>query len=515
MADTVKVKAANPRSIQFFGSKNGGGLVNAYNYTDIPSKLLFWDIYYVFYYAWSIPLVIQPLKPRDGNHFDELAWGWRNVYCVVVHAILIVMQLGFLLSIPVAFFIPPWMTAVFVAAFWAVTLLLCRTLNGVKMTHMSNSKYTAGKESHDHEQWLYINGISIGEHWLKSNLDRLALTFGRPVLGVHNSTYGIVFDLLECIVQRTFGYATDDIRRCYVEVKKALSDETKTKVIFILHSQGGIEGGVIIDWLLQELPQNLLSKLEVYTFGNAANHFNNPFRSSAAQAEADRKPLAAAVDAALSSTASAPAAAPLASADGKKTQKETTPPPTAKNGTPRSTHPPTPPTPRSPDMPMTPPASPPGALPGREASSRDPAALSGNAIGHIEHYCHSTDFVALWGVLHFKAASTADRNAPVFAGRAFSRAGPWGQEGHLLNQHYLNAMFPLERKGGGGKGELVGCAETNAFMESEVTVGAQEGDDEPGPPGVLGVEGSTVTRKVKELSRLWQYRNGRSPGVKA
>ena len=33
---------------------------------------------------------------------------------------------------------------------------------------------------------------------------------------------------------------------------------------------------MIIDWLLQEMPQDLMAKLEVYTFGCAANHFNNP-----------------------------------------------------------------------------------------------------------------------------------------------------------------------------------------------------------------------------------------------
>lgn len=295
-----------------------------------------------------------------------------------------------------------------------------------------------------------------------------------------------------------------------MEVKKALSDKKNTKVVLILHSQGGIEGGAIIDWLLQELPQNLLSKLEVYTFGNAANHFNNPFRSAAAEAEAERKPLAAAVDAALGPTAAAKPA------EGGKPQETT-----------RNETPPTPPTPLSPSPTMlsTPPASP-GALAGRETGSRNPAALSGSAIGHIEHYCHSTDFVALWGVLHFKAASAADPSAPIFAGRAFSRtAAARGQEGHLLCQHYLNAMFPLERDR--GTGELLGCADTNAFMEGEVTVGAARGEgggdeeqqqEAPGSPGfgMLGREGAdSMTRKVKELSRLWQYRNGRSPGVKA
>lgn len=512
MADSVKTNTARHRGVEFFGSKVGGGQVNQYNYTDVPTKLLFWDLFYVFYYGWSLPLLIRPLRPRDGNHFDELAWGWGNAYCLLVHTILIVMQLAFLMCIPAAFFIPPWVTAVFVGAFWAVNLLLCWTLNGSKMTYKSDPKYTAGREVHEHEEWLYINGVATGRHWLQSNLDRLALTFGRPVLGIHNSTYGIIFDLLECIVQRTFSYPTKDIRRCYVEVKRALSSENNTKVVFILHSQGGIEGSAIIDWLLQELPQNLLSKLEVYTFGCAANHFNNPFRSAAAEAEADRKPLAAAVDAALgppttTQTFSKPA-------DWKFQDNRNNPPPT-------------PPTPSSPVLMSTPPASP-GALAGRETGSRNPAALSGSAIGHIEHYCHSTDFVALWGVLHFKAASAADPGAPVFAGRAFSRAAARGMEGHLLCQHYLNAMFTLEKDG--RTGELVGCAETNAFMEGQVTVRANgeearspwgangDGDEQqPWSPGfgMLGRgEKETMTRKVKELSRLWQYRNGRSPGMK-
>lgn len=294
-----------------------------------------------------------------------------------------------------------------------------------------------------------------------------------------------------------------------MEVKDALLEEKNKKVVFILHSQGGIEGSAIIDWLLQELPQNMLSKLEVYTFGNAANHFNNPFRDVAAKAQADRKPLAAAVDAALGPTAGAALSASKPAEGGKPQQSRNDPPLT-------------PPTPLSPSpMISTPPASP-GALAGLETGSRNPVALSGNAIGHIEHYCHANDFVAQWGVLHFKTKSVENPpKAPPFAGRVFSRTGARGQEGHLLCQHYLNAMFPLERDG--KTGEPVRCAETNDFMEDEVTVsGRAEGGGDtddgqpPGSPGMLGRGGAeTMTRKVKELSRLWQYRNGGSPGVKA
>lgn len=93
--------------------------------------------------------------------------------------------------------------------------------------------------------------------------------------------FGVVFDLVQCLIQRALLYATSDVRQCYVLVKKALYRRGVKKVVLILHSQGGIEGGMILDWLLDEVPQDLLQYLEVYTFGCLANHFSNPCRSTA------------------------------------------------------------------------------------------------------------------------------------------------------------------------------------------------------------------------------------------
>jgi hypothetical protein len=67
--------------------------------------------------------------------------------------------------------------------------------------------------------------------------------------------YGVVFDLVQCLIQRALLYATSDIRECYVLVKKALYRPGVKMVVLILHSQGGIEGGMILDWLLDEVPQ--------------------------------------------------------------------------------------------------------------------------------------------------------------------------------------------------------------------------------------------------------------------
>ncbi|KAK2689643.1 hypothetical protein QWA68_012022 [Fusarium oxysporum] len=95
-----------------------------------------------------------------------------------------------------------------------------------------------------------------------------------------SSCAGVFFDLIQCLIQRALLYATQDVRECYILVKNALLDDHKKKVILILHSQCGIEGGMIIDWLLDEMPLDKLQKLKVYTFSNLANHFSNPYRGN-------------------------------------------------------------------------------------------------------------------------------------------------------------------------------------------------------------------------------------------
>lgn len=67
--------------------------------------------------------------------------------------------------------------------------------------------------------------------------------------------------------------------RC-VGKKSAFYRRGRRKFTLILHSQGGIEGGMILDLLLVEAQQDLLLCLEVYTFGCLVNHFSSPYRST-------------------------------------------------------------------------------------------------------------------------------------------------------------------------------------------------------------------------------------------
>lgn len=518
-----------------------------------------WDTFNFFYYIWALPYVLLPYRPADSGKLSELAPTRGNIFCILIHVVLVILQLGLILILPpLALFFPLWTTLLIAALFLILNRGISSLLNGEDVIFHSDPKYAAPDQARfAHEQWIFLNGVAVGSHWMKSNLNRLALTFGRPVIGIHNRTSGILFDVIECLVQRNFGYATKDVRVCYPILKEKLYDPRYSKVVFIMHSQGGIEGGLVLDWLLQELPQNLLSKLEVYTFGNAANHFNNPYRTVGSQARTEARPLA------VGGTAGAVGLASPSSMNGNGNGNAKKPPVgTHKAAQCRNDRPPTPASPPPLDTSTTahkgvsgqqanttaPPAAT-ATQPGRSSSVR--------AIRHIEHYAFSTDFVALWGVLHFATSRPASRSIPRFLGRLFVRTSPDDRGGHQFVQHYLDGMFPLARDS--VTGEFVGCRESgNAFMESEVDVhGAGdgkkgddgrdgdggrregiagccegtgdsdgEGDGEESRGGFVEMHndgGSPVILRrnrlgqspdkvrVKELSRLWKYRNGRIP----
>jgi hypothetical protein len=259
--------------------------------------------------------------------------------------------------------------------------------------------------------------------------------------GVPKYRAGIIFDVIQCIIERDFSYSTRDCRQAYRFVKEALQDPANNKVVLILHSQGAIEGSLTIDWLLADLPQHLFQKLEVYTFGAAANHFNNPALSNFPAPNLVRT---------LST------------------------------------------------------------LLREERTER--------VIRHIEHYANEGDFVARWGVLNFTKDINYRNNR--FAGRVFECKNA---SGHLLCQHYLDYMFKWDEQG------MV--AEENSFIKSLVgvegdvavqredasarTISVNSGAASPtaGSEYLNGTlaNASGNRRPVRELSRLWKYRNGMSP----
>ncbi|PWY90104.1 hypothetical protein BO70DRAFT_359089 [Aspergillus heteromorphus CBS 117.55] len=268
-------------SYQVYGSIFGEEPDCHPKYTGSPMLLLLADLGLFFRNILYLPCIFLPPMPWPSGSLDELSPTAANAFDICLHSFLFVLQIGFLFSLPLLIYLPFGLYVLYVAGALALNTLICRILNrgippdGLKSTEDSFSRAWA---RHDDEYWIFLNGICVGKHWLQSNIDRISRTFHRPVVGVHNETSGVIFDIIQCLIQRSMLYATDDIRQCYVLIKKALYKPEVKKVVLILHSQGGIEGGMILDWLLNEVPQDLIRQLEVYTFGCLANHFNNPYR---------------------------------------------------------------------------------------------------------------------------------------------------------------------------------------------------------------------------------------------
>ncbi|CAG7554766.1 unnamed protein product [Fusarium equiseti] len=254
-------------------------------YTGTPWKIFVSDIKLFLQNFFYLPYLFAPLYPWHSGELCELYPSAENLTDIALHVVLSVMQLGFLISLFTLSFLPTFTYVGYVAVYLALNELICWHFNrGIPRSGLKSTEDDLSQSwpRHDDETWIFLNGICqvFGQNWFQKNIDRLSRTFHRPVIGIHNRTAGVVFDLIQCLIQRALLYATQDVRECYILVKNALLDDQKKKVVFILHSQGGIEGGMIIDWLLDEMPLDKLQKLEVYTFGNLANHFSNPCRGN-------------------------------------------------------------------------------------------------------------------------------------------------------------------------------------------------------------------------------------------
>ncbi|GKT50849.1 uncharacterized protein ColSpa_11030 [Colletotrichum spaethianum] len=401
-----------------------------------PWELLWDDLNLFLKHFILLAFIVDPLwyPRRDGTHFPALSQAWvprsinwgfiqravtaaQHQYQTIVDPFFpsgemdeLYPSLTFLCSLPFIANLPFNVLLPYLVGFVVLNYLVCIPLNAGTLNGMLTSQHDRWEEARHwdslknedyREKWFFQNGISVGA--------------------------GIVFDILQCLLERCFYFGTSDTRACYSVIAAALSPTEKNdKVVIILHSQGGLQGSLILDWLLSNYPRDVLNKIEIYTFGNAANHFNNP----------------------------------------------------------------------------------------RESGDE-------GIIGHIEHYGNSGDFVAEWGVNHFKSLVAKanltrdlerearsydlgyilgrDERQNNFSGLLFKNE----VTGHLLNQHYLDRILPLNESLTSVEEESKGKPMPGSFMASRMM---SDQDSRR-----LDNEGA----RVYQQSRLWQYINGRSPPPKA
>ncbi|KAL9588019.1 MAG: hypothetical protein Q9203_003171 [Teloschistes exilis] len=223
-----------------------------------------------------LPLLFWPMKSKNGD--DEKKTGWASVRDVLVQGLLFIVETIFLvLFVPALVSLPGILFfAVSIAGGLLVQLIAWPTQGPRLVQSNMNPETLRESDNHQDERWVFINGICTCSSGLQENVDRLSLLFGRSVLGIHNQSYGMIGDVIECLLQRCLSYKTMDVRVACEIVKGCLMDPEAKKVVLIGHSQGGIIVSMVLDQLFPELPNESMSKLEIYTFGSAASHFHNP-----------------------------------------------------------------------------------------------------------------------------------------------------------------------------------------------------------------------------------------------
>lgn len=133
-------------------------------YTASPSRLMWEDIRLFFRRAWYLPGVILPLTPCNSGDLDELYPSLSNIANLGFHALLSLLQILFLLSIPalIICMIPAfWVFAYIGGIIWANKVLCDRVVNRRPSILVSRYPEVEAPE-HKHEHWVFVNGIACG-----------------------------------------------------------------------------------------------------------------------------------------------------------------------------------------------------------------------------------------------------------------------------------------------------------------------------------------------------------------
>lgn len=131
-------------------------------YTGGPLLLLWSDVRLFFKCAPSIIGIFRPLNLRNPDIRDELYLkDWRNLFCLGIHALLVVTQALFLVSCVSALFIPVFWFACWVAIYMLFNTAVSFLLNGTTNQVVSQVP-VKDEDKHAQEYWIFLNGVAVG-----------------------------------------------------------------------------------------------------------------------------------------------------------------------------------------------------------------------------------------------------------------------------------------------------------------------------------------------------------------
>lgn len=129
-----------------------------------PLGLLWNDAKLFFKIYTTIPGVVLPLRPCLSGKLDELSWTAGNLRDITFHVVFIVLQLIFLVSIPLCFIspVPLGIFSLYVIGFLVLNYVICIPINGQAGIIFRASPKSGIPVTGNGEKWIFINGISVG-----------------------------------------------------------------------------------------------------------------------------------------------------------------------------------------------------------------------------------------------------------------------------------------------------------------------------------------------------------------
>jgi len=111
---------------------------------------------------------------------------------------------------------------------------------------------------------------------MQQHLSRISQTFSRPIIGIHNRTYGPIIDMMMPTLMSMMNINSSSCVAFHTQLRDAMLNHSCQKVVVIAHGTGAAMLSQVMDRMLCDMPLDIMSKLEIYTFGSAARHMSNP-----------------------------------------------------------------------------------------------------------------------------------------------------------------------------------------------------------------------------------------------
>lgn len=133
-------------------------------YTASPLQLLWGDVCLIFRNLRLLRKIVSPLRPCLSGTLDELGPSWENWFGVAVHVSLFILQIAFLLSLPIclALMVPAAWVIVYIAAVLVANNAVCNVVLNGKQRFLVSKGPSAQFPGHEREHWIFINGVSVG-----------------------------------------------------------------------------------------------------------------------------------------------------------------------------------------------------------------------------------------------------------------------------------------------------------------------------------------------------------------